>query len=336
MTKPRLSLGVAVVGLGVGEAHCRAYASLPGCCLEAVCDLDPAKARRAARTFGCRVAQDFRAVLIDPAVQAISIASYDDAHYGQARAALRSGRHVFVEKPLCRSSAEARGLLAAWKAGGRPHLASNLVLRAAPLYRWLRAAVAAGRLGAVYAVDGDYLYGRLSKITEGWRKRVRDYSVMQGGGIHLVDLMMWVTGQRPVRVSSAGGRVASAGTAFRYDDYSAALFSFSSGLVGRVSANFGCMHRHQHRLAVYGTKATFLYDDAGARLHLSRVPGSRPRALKASSLPADKGALIPDFVDGIVKGRDPEPGLRHELAVACACAAADAAKERGGMRIDYL
>ena len=45
----------------------------------------------------------------------------------------------------------------------------------------------------------DYLYGRLQKITDDWRSRVADYSVMLGGGVHMVDLMLWLTGQRPTR-----------------------------------------------------------------------------------------------------------------------------------------
>ncbi|MBI4677676.1 MAG: Gfo/Idh/MocA family oxidoreductase [Elusimicrobia bacterium] len=329
-------MGIAIVGLGVGEAHARAYAHAPGCRLASLYDLDRAKAEKAARSLGRpRVAASYDEILRDPQVRVVSIASYDDAHFGQAEAALKAGKHVFVEKPLCRSLAEARALLRAWELGGKSHLASNLVLRAAPLYRWLKVAVAEGLLGEVYAVDGDYLYGRLHKITDGWRLSVKDYSVMQGGGIHMVDLMMWLTGRRPISVTAAGNRIASRGTAFRYKDYAAAVFSFDDGMVGRITANFGCVHRHQHRLAVFGTKATFLYDDAGARLHTSRDPGSRVRRLEASPLPATKGDLIADFVKGILERRDPEPDLRRELDVVCACSAADEAMEEKGLRIRY-
>jgi predicted dehydrogenase len=67
------------------------------------------------------------------------------------------------------------------------------VLRAAPLYLWLQQEVKRGSFGEIYAFNGDYLYGRLHKITMGWRKEVSNYSVMLGGGIHLVDLMVWLT-----------------------------------------------------------------------------------------------------------------------------------------------
>src|SRR5437879_8574199 len=93
---------------------------------------------------------------------------------------------------------------------------------------------------------------------------------MQGGGVHLVDLMLWLTGQRPRSVTAVGNRICTEGTAFHYHDYVSATFTFASGLVGRITANFGCVHRHQHVLRVFGTKGTFIYDDMGPRLYNSR------------------------------------------------------------------
>jgi len=319
------TLGAAVVGLGVGEAHARALAADPRCRLVAVCDHDGEKARALGGALGGAKAASFADILADPAVSLVSIASFDDDHFGQALAALEAGKHVFVEKPLCRSLEELRVLAAARAARGL-HLRSNLVLRAAPLWRWLADAVAAGELGEVYAFDGDYLYGRLEKVAEGWRKDVPDYSVMQGGGVHLVDLMLGLAGQRPVSVSASSSRIAARDTAFRYDDFSAAEWRFPSGLVGRVTANFGCVHRHQHAVRVFGTKATFIYDDMGARLHGSRDPGVAPRRIELAAKPADKGVLLPDFVSAIVSGAAPASAAAREFDLMAACLAADEAR----------
>jgi predicted dehydrogenase len=330
-------LGVAVIGLGVGEAHAAAYARLQQCELRWLCDLDAGRAGVVAERLGVgRASTDIDAVIADSAVQIVSIASYDDAHYGQVIAALRAGKHVFVEKPLCRTADEVCLIKRAW-AVARRHLASNLVLRAAPAYRWLNDAVAAGELGEVYAFDGDYLYGRLHKITDGWRADVDEYSVMLGGGIHLVDLMLGLTGERPTAVAAIGSRVCSSGTAFRYDDYQAATFRFPSGLVGRITANFGCIHRHQHIVRVYGTKATFVHDDAGTRLHTSREPSVAVRLLDEMARPASKGELIPPFVERILAGADGRAEALREFDVVIACAAADRAARNGGeVAIEYV
>jgi predicted dehydrogenase len=319
----RRPLGVSVIGLGVGEQHARTYAALPECRLVSVCDLDTDRAGRVARELAARVARADAEVFEDPDIDVVSIASYDDDHPAQLLAALAGGKHVFVEKPLCRSASELAAIKASWAADGGCHVASNLVLRAAPLYQWLRERVQAGVFGEVYAFDGDYLYGRVHKITEEWRSRVPDYSVMLGGGVHLVDLMMWITGQRPRRVSAAGNRIATAGTAFRYHDFVAARYEFESGMVARITANFGCVHRHQHVLRLFGTRGTFIYDDLGPRVHWSRDPESTPEALELSARPASKGALIPQFIDGIVQGREAAPLIQSELDVIAACVAAD-------------
>jgi predicted dehydrogenase len=328
-------IGAAVVGLGVGEAHARAYANDPRAELRWVFDLDAERAARVADELGARAADGLDEILTDGGVAAISIASFDDAHFGQALMALERRRHVLVEKPLCRTVEEARALKAAWESVGRPVLASNLVLRGAPLYTWLRGELAAGTLGVPYAFDGDYLYGRLPKITEGWRAGVEDYSVMLGGGIHLVDLMLWLTGQRPVRVSAAGNRISTEGTAFRYLDFVVATFEFESGLVGRVSANFGSVHAHQHVVRVFGTEATFLYDDAGARLRESPDPAVAPRRIDAASEPSTKGVLVPGFLSAIEAGDG--ASARHELDIVCACAAVDRALAEGAVvEIEYV
>jgi predicted dehydrogenase len=336
-TSTRRVLGVGVVGLGVGEQHAKTFATLPGCQVRALCDLDPGRAAEVAARIGQGTpVSSFDAVVADPELDIVAIASFDDLHVRQVLAALDAGKHVFVEKPLCRSLAEAREVKACWRRRPALHVASNLVLRAAPLYRWLRDEIAAGAFGDVYAIDGDYLYGRLFKITGGWRAGLPDYSVMLGGGVHMVDLMVWLTGQRPAAVSASGNRICTAGTSFRYPDFAAATFTFSSGLVGRITANFGCVHPHHHVLRLFGTKATFLYDDGGARIHSSREGEAPARRLDLAALPATKGDLVPAFVDRIQKDVDPEPVLQHELDVICACAASDRALALGeGVSVEY-
>jgi predicted dehydrogenase len=320
-------LGVAVVGLGVGEQHALAYQRSGRCTLRWLYDLNETRIDEVAARLGagCKAAS-LEAILADPAVDVISIASFDDMHFAQVIDALRARKHVFVEKPLCRSLDELRAIKGMWGQDRSCHLMSNLVLRAAPLYRWVKELVQTGGLGEVYAFDGDYLYGRLHKITEGWRRNVENYSVMLGGGVHLVDLMLWITGCRPVSVTATGNRISTEGTAFRYKDFVSATFQFGSGMVGRITANFGSVHRHQHVLRIFGTRGTFIYDDAGPRLHSTSDPESMPEPLKWSPLPATKGDLILPFVEGIVSGDDSASHLvQHELDVISACVAADRA-----------
>lgn len=330
-------LKVGVIGLGVGERHARAFHAHPSCVLDSLCDLNGEQARQLAAQLGdCAVVDDFAAML--KRVDAVAIASYDDAHYDQVMAALAAGKHIFVEKPVCRTIAELDAIKKAWLAGGgRLKLRSNLVLRAAPLYRWLKERIAAGALGQVYAFDGDYLYGRLHKITEGWRGRLADYSVMEGGGVHLVDLMLWLLGERPVMVSAVGNRICTRDTGFQQNDFVAATLEFPSGLVARVTANFGCVHRHHHVMRVFGTRATFLYDDQGARWHETRDPEVAEGKIDLPPLPANKGDLIPGFVAAVLDDVDDSAETQSYFDGISICIAADEAMATGNKeRIEYV
>lgn len=299
-------LRVGIIGLGVGEEHISGYLRHPDCDVIALCDLSDEKLERAREKYPeVRVTREARDILEDPSIQIVSIATYDDAHADQVLQALHAGKHVFVEKPLCQTLAQLREIHDTWHAhAGSLKLACNFVLRQAPLYRWLRDRLGEGAFGRIYAFDGEYLYGRLSKITEGWRRDVPDYSVMQGGGIHLIDLMLWLTGERPRTAMAAGNLICSEGTGFRYHDYVASLMQSGSGMVSRITANFGCVHRHQHVLRIFGTDGTFIYDDAGPRVYRSRDPKDPASPVNLSPFPETKGDLIPAFVDAVRNDRD--------------------------------
>ena len=208
-----MKLGAAVIGLGVGEAHARAYAAMPECELRWVADTNAERARTLAAELGCQSATTFDPLLADSAVHIVSIASYDDAHAAQVSEALSRGKHVFVEKPIARTPDELKSVKTAWLRAGT-HLSSNLVLRAAPLYQWLRDMIGGGRARrrSTPSTATTSTAGSRRSRTAG-APDVDDYSVMLGGGIHLVDLMLWLTGQRPHRVTAAGNRIATTGNA---------------------------------------------------------------------------------------------------------------------------
>src|SRR5260370_31647505 len=189
MTRPR----AAVIGLGVGEQHIAGYRAHPGVEVVAVCDTDPAKLELAAERYPeLRPTATAEDLLTDPEIDVISVASYDDAHFEQVRGALSHGKHVFVEKPLVLHAAEAGELAELLRAHPELRLSTNLPLRLSPRFVRVRELIAAGELGELFHLEGDYDYGRRHKLTEGWRGRIPYYSAMLGGGIHIVDLLTWM------------------------------------------------------------------------------------------------------------------------------------------------
>ena len=298
-----MTIKAGIVGLGVGEEHIEGYRRHPDCEVVALCDFDERKlASCRTRYPGLRTCTDAVEILTDPEIDVVSVASYDNYHYEQVDLAIRHGKHVFVEKPLCLSEAEAADLRRTLADRPALRLSSNLILRRSPRFRAVRDLLRQGRFGDLYFLESDYNYGRLYKLTEEWRGALDRYSVVLGGGVHVVDLLRWLTGERVVEVSSYGNRIASRGSQFQRDDFVVSLLKFESGKIGKISANFGCVSPHFHTLVVYGTKATFINGVECGRLIESRDPDQPVSEVTAAYPGTRKGDLLYGFVDSIVHG----------------------------------
>jgi predicted dehydrogenase len=329
-----MPLKAGIIGLGVGEQHARAVAALSTCQVAWLCDLDDEKLDRLRPEFsGARVTRDADEVLTDPTVDFVVIASYDDRHADQMITALEHGKHVFVEKPICQSADELERICAALDRHPGLVLGSNLILRRSPRLQALKRSIAAGEFGELFYVEADYAYGRVHKITEGWRGQLPCYSVMAGGGIHMIDMILWLTGGSVLEVQGFGNQIATRNTAFRFNDFQVALLRLQNDAIAKVSANFACVHPHHHLFAIYGTKRTFVQNVLGAAYIETRDPAVAPAPDPTTAFVA-KGAFIPNFVDAIL-GRAPPEIARHEiLDTMRVCAAIDRAiEERRTVRL---
>ncbi len=305
-------LRAAVIGLGVGERHIAGYEADPRCRVVALCDVDEAKlAEVGGRHPGRRLVSDPFAILRDPEIDVVSVASYDDAHFAQVMEAFAFDKHVFVEKPLCLHETELREIRLAIEGKPRLRLSSNLILRRSPRFAGLRERIRSGALGIPYYCEGDYNYGRLHKIVDGWRGKRPYYSVVHGGAIHMIDLLLWLLDEYPVAVTAFGNGVATRGTQFKFNDCVAALLKFPSGVTAKITANFGCVFPHHHNLSVYGTAATFIHDHQGARFYVSRNPEVAPSDIEDAYVGPAKGDMLPSFVASILDGGDPEVTARE-------------------------
>jgi predicted dehydrogenase len=324
------SLRAAVIGLGVGEQHILGYRSHPRCEVVAICDISPERLEAVgARHPGVRRTSRPEEVLEDPDIDVVSIASYDDAHYEQVVAALSHGKHVFVEKPLCMREQEAEHVHALLRERPGLRLSSNMPLRRSPKFLLVRRMIEEGELGGLYYLDGDYDYGRLHKLTEGWRGDLPYYSVVLGGAIHMVDLLMWLTRRGVERVSATGNDLATHGTKFRFDDFVLATLEMQGGVIAKVSANFACVHPHFHDLRVFGSKGTFVNGLDGGVVWGREDGRAVPRRIDAPDAGVAKGGLIPGFVDSIMTGSRPEVTPEEVFRTMAVCLAIDRSRESG-------
>lgn len=298
------ALVAGIIGLGVGEQHLQALEEHPDSRVAAIADLNAGKMTSvSARYPQVRCYPHAEALIDDPDVNLVVVASYDDAHHDQILRAIRAGKHVFAEKPLCISEEQLTSIRTALASNPGVRLSSNTILRMSPRFQQLRADIVSGDMGALYYAEADYDYGRLHKLTDGWRGRIPNYSVMQGGGVHMVDLLLWLTGRQVVEVYAIGNGICSKAMDFNGLDLVVATLCFDDGMIAKVSANFGCVKPHYHRIMVYGTQATFENGTDVAYLYRSRDPDDGPEAIDTPYPGVHKGALIPSFVDAILGKR---------------------------------
>jgi len=334
-----------VIGLGVGLQHSRELAQLPGADLVAICDSDPPALAQAASEFPDCTAYERDCDLIESGeIDAVVVASYDNAHAGAIIRAIEKGLHVFAEKPIATSRTELASIRTELNRSPTVRMTTNTLLRRSPRFSWLKSRISAGDFGKLFHVEGDYLYGRIAKLTHGWRGNDPDYSVTLGGAIHIIDLLMWLVGERPDRVVAIGSNKGSRDFKlsepphFLGDDFRIALLEFSSGLTAKVSANFACVLPHFHRLDVFGSQATFLNlpgsrgagtETSTGLLYTSREPSRTPALIGLPYPGVTKGVLLPQFNSVISRGGAPDIPEQEVLDAMAVCLAIDESRDAG-------
>jgi myo-inositol 2-dehydrogenase / D-chiro-inositol 1-dehydrogenase len=146
-----VSVRVGIVGVGVmGADHARVLAShVPGAVLQAVYDADAARAKAVADQTGARtVADDALALIREPTIDAVLIASPDATHKALTLACIEARKPVLCEKPLAPTATECLEVIAAEKKLGRQLVQVGYMRRFDPAYVEMKTTMAEGRLGA--------------------------------------------------------------------------------------------------------------------------------------------------------------------------------------------
>jgi predicted dehydrogenase len=195
----------AVVGTGfIGPVHVEALRRL-GVRVKGVLGSAPDKSRSAADALGLETAYpDYEALLADPEVSVVHLASPNRLHRAQVLAGLEAGKHIVCEKPLGMTSGETAELVEA--AGRHPTrvCAVSYNVRFYPLVLHTRALARRGELGQVFHLHGSYIQDWLLYPTDfNWRVLAEEGGALRATGdigTHWLDMMLFVTGLEPEAV----------------------------------------------------------------------------------------------------------------------------------------
>ena len=349
-------IGVGVIGWGfMGRTHSLALKTIPlyypgidfAPRLVSVCSRNGAKAASARDEIGFeRAALNWRELIADPEVEAVSVCTPNDLHEEMAVAALKAGKHVYLDKPMAHNLESARAIAEAAKE-------SKALFQLAHNHRFLPATMRIhemareGLLGDILSFSLRFLHS--GSIDEnkpaGWKMR-------QGGGVlldlgsHIIDLGIWLMGmprevfcvnrvlypQRPLKDGGTARDIA--------EDHSLAILRLENGALGTVeSSKIASGAGDELILEIRGVKGSVkwsltepgilqYFDNTRPDVPLGGVRGWT-RVECESRYPAPGGVFLPprsaigwerghihcyySFLDCVAHGKQPSPSWEEGL-----------------------
>jgi predicted dehydrogenase len=233
-------LRVLVVGCGnMGTSHARAYRTLAADFeIVGLVSRQPASRERLSTELGgLPTFADFENAYAATRPDVVSINTYPDTHAAIARTALRGGSHVFVEKPLAETTAEAEAIVALAREVDRKVLV-GYVLRVHPA--WQRFVEVARTLGKPLVMRMNLNQQSRGAAWQTHKALMDSMSPIVDCGVHYVDAMCRMTQSRPVRVSAIQARLADELQPGMYN-YGQLQVTFADGSVGWYEAGWGPM-----------------------------------------------------------------------------------------------
>lgn len=243
-TPTRLTVRIALVGLGNAgyTLHLPALAGMPAHRVVGAVDPDEAKRRRAAGTFGVPVFDDFDAMLSAAQPDVVVVGTPPSSHMDYCLRSIAAGAHVICEKPFVASLAEADRILDAAKSAGR-RVGLNHEFREMPIFRAVRDAVTSGETGKLNFAQVWQLMDLPPWAEPGWRGQMLQRTLYEAG-VHLVDFLMALFGERPVAVtattSTCGVREGET------DAVALVTLEFSRGRLAQIVQNRLCKGETQY------------------------------------------------------------------------------------------
>jgi predicted dehydrogenase len=276
----------------------------------------PAKSESYCRDRGIEIVPRFEDVLARRDIDAVLIATPNSMHADQVARAAAAGKHVFVEKPLALSLADAEKAVTAVRKAGVA-LGIGFQRRFYPNFEEVRTRLKDGRLGTLGAMIAEQTgFAGLFMRPDDWRADGRESpgGMMSAIGIHFVDLMIALAG-RVRQVDCVNERRASA-----VDDTTSVLLTFENGVAGELFCS--CATANYSRFAVYGSRALAeMVGFSGQRLSLfavpDRIPERGPHAMPEPEIIKQNqfdglAAATNAFAQSVLKGT-PFPISREEI-----------------------
>jgi UDP-N-acetylglucosamine 3-dehydrogenase len=183
---------VGIIGLGwFGEIHTEAYRNVRNAEVVALCERRPDRLAEVARKHGIKKTyQDYNDLLADPDIDALSICTHGPDHVEPMIAALKSGKHILLEKPMANSLESIDKIMAAAK-DCKQNIMIGHICRFENDYAIARDEILAGRIGEIVS-----MYSRRNVFGPVAFPHLQNLPSILGDAVHDIDLMNWYVGSK--------------------------------------------------------------------------------------------------------------------------------------------
>ncbi len=209
------------------------------------------------KKYGCRASPSYEEILQDRSIDAVINTTPNDAHLETTAVAARAGKHVFLDKPIANTIADARAITEACRKAGVV-LAIGYQRRRESQFRWVRKQIDAGVFGRLVNAESNISRDRAGKIDLGsWRYQAGGMpgGVMLQIGIHYTDVLEYLVG--PVAAVSA--RLAQLVLPGDNPDVASLVLEHENGALSTLNASYASAAEN-YVMNIYGKEASAYYD----------------------------------------------------------------------------
>lgn len=278
---------VAIIGVGGWGRHvAHVLSNLENCDLTAICDIDKGKVEELSKAYGIQGFTDYNSMFKRVGeLEAAVIVTPTSSHYDVAVSAIKTGKHVFVEKPICDSIVKARKLVEAARKK-RVKLMVGHVERFNPALQELKKAIDAGKLGRLISLSARRV-GRPVKVSE--------VGVIKDLAVHDIDAMRFLVGE-PISVFARCGAVEK----HTFEDHAEILIIFDE-IQGFIEVNWLTLKK-ERLLTVTGNRAVATVDYIEKSLSIKHQEGVETPQFKVEE---PLKLELSNFVNSIINDKEP-------------------------------
>lgn len=257
-------IGLGEWGLKIGEA----VSQTPNMCMVACYDIDAESTHSFAAKFGGKPVSSVEELLTLDELEAVLITTPNHFHYEQAQAAVRKGKHIFLEKPIATTQAEAQTIIELCQNAGVV-LAVGHNVRYFGMFRRVKELIQQGDLGDLVLLEANRSMPRGFLLKPGewrWYQKNLPGGVLSQLGIHMIDTFQYLVGpiQRVYAIASKKKHLPA-----NIVETIILALEFENGALGYIGSSY--VIAETFILTVHGTKGT-LRADVNEGLFVKRLP----------------------------------------------------------------